>query len=202
MSNFWSNSKSKTDSPASVTESGKSASSKNARKHGCCAVDASLLPTESIEDFKALEQTWLKAYSPQNEAERHLVADLVNADWLLQRTTQTVLDIEAKLYAENPNPLDWSEASQRTLGRFLRYKTANANTVIRCRKAIEDYRKSRANEKLSAEKLNLAQERTKAAAQKKDTPIVDWQQHLRNMRAEAVARGFVSPDEPNPFDNR
>jgi len=199
MSNFWN--KSKSDSSAPVTESGKSASSKNARKHGCCAVDASLLPTESAEDFKALEQTWLKAYSPQNEAERHLVADLVNADWLLQRTTQTVLDIEAKLYAENPNPLDWSEANQRTLGRFLRYKTANANTVTRCRKAIEDYRKSRANEKLSAEKLNLAQERAKAA-QKKASPIVDWQQHLRNMRAEAVARGFVSPDEPNPFDNR
>jgi len=31
---------------------------------------------------------------------------------------------------------------------------------------------------------------------------LDWQQHLRNMRAEAVARGFVSPDEPNPFDKK
>jgi len=55
----------------------------------------------------------------------------------------------------------------------------------------------------------LLAERLKAA-QKKNEPHSaftpgksrhDWHQHLRNMRAEAVARGFVSPDEPNPFDN-
>jgi len=66
---------------------------------------------------------------------------------------------------------------------------------------VEDYRKARLAEKAAAEKSQLAQERLKAA-QKKGSPIVDWQQHLRNMRAEAVARGFVSADEPNPFDKK
>jgi len=159
-------------------------SSLNARKHGCCAVDASLLPTESAADFKALEQTWLDAYQPVNEIERHLVADLVNADWLLQRTTQTVLDIESRLYTQNPNPLDWTDQQQRTLGRFLRYRTAHANTVTRCRKAIEDYRKARAAEK----KRETTQKNHPPAA-----PL-DWKQHLKNMRDEAIARGFTPPE--------
>jgi hypothetical protein len=161
----------------------------NAMKHGCCAVEFSLLPTESAADFKVLEHIWLAAYNPSNEAERHLVTELVHADWLLQRTTRTVLDIETKLYTENPNPLDWTEQQQRTLGRFLRYKTASANHVIKCRKAIEDYRKARAAEKAAAEK-----QKTK---QTKDGPIVDWKQHLRNMRQQAIDMGFVPPDDPD-----
>ena len=158
----------------------------NAMKHGCCAVEFSLLPTESAADFKALENIWLAAYTPGNETERHLVADLVNADWLLQRTTRTCLDIETKLYTANPNPLDWTDLQQRTLGRFLRYKTAYANQVIKCRKAIEDYRKARTAEKLTAEKLK--------SSQKKNNLTPDWHQHLREMREKAIALGFTPPD--------
>jgi len=47
-------------------------------------------------------------------------------------------------------PLDWSADEQRTLGRFLRYNTAHANTVARCRKALEDDRKARLAEKIMA----------------------------------------------------
>jgi hypothetical protein len=163
-------------------------SSLNARKHGCCAVDASLLPNESAADFKALEKTWLDAYQPASETERHLVAELVNADWLLQRTTQTVLDIETRLYTQNPNPLDWTDQQQRTLGRFLRYRTAHANSVLKCRKAIEDYRKARAAEQIAKEKREIAHKNQPPA-----TPQ-DWKQHLQNMRDEAIARGFTPPD--------
>jgi len=172
-----------------------SPSSRNAMKHGCCANNTLLLPTESEEDLKALEVIWLKTYNPTSEAERHLVQELAHADWFLQRATRAYNDVEAGLYKANPNPAEWTEAQDRKLGRFLRYKTAHTNNVIRCQKRVEDFRKARAAEKAAADK-------SAEKSQKKDSPIVDWQQHLRNMRAEAVARGFVSPDEPNPFDKK
>ncbi len=184
-------------SPGPTSDTGKSISSRNSMKHGCCAVDTLLLPNESAEDLKALETSWLKAYNPNSEAERHLVAELVQADWMLQRTTRTYLDLEAKLYAESPNPLDWTEPQQRTLGRFLRYKTAHANTVHKCRKAIEDYRKARIFEKTSAEKSELAQERLKAFKEKqaqKNRPEPTWKEHLEGMRQKAIALGYTPPD--------
>jgi hypothetical protein len=50
-------------------------------------------------------------------------AELIHADWFLQRATRTYADMEAKLLAEQPNPLEWTEQQDRKLGRFLRYKT-------------------------------------------------------------------------------
>jgi hypothetical protein len=142
------------------TQTGKQISSRNALKHGCCSSDTLILrDVEHIEDYKALEAIWFQAYLPGTEAEKHLVQELVNADWFLQRATRTVAAIEAELLETMPNPLEWTEQQNRTLARFLRYQTTRANTVIKCRKAIEDYRKNRAAEKLSQEKQLIAQER-------------------------------------------
>jgi len=168
----------------------------NATKHGCCAVEAHLLPGESEKDLRNIERIWNEAYQPKSDYQKKLVTELVTADWLLQRATRNYLKIESSLNAKSTNPLDWSEAEQRTLGRFLRYKTAHANTVARCRKALDDDRRLRLNEKLLEVRIKKAENTSKSGAP------VDWQQHLRNMRAEAVARGFVSPDAPNPFDKR
>ena len=162
-------------------------------KHGCCASDTLLLPTESAEDLKAIEVIWLKAYNPTTEAERHLVQELAQADWFLQRSTRAYADVEAGLYSANPHPVDWTEAQERKLGRFLRYKIAHTNNVIKCRKAVEDYRKARLNERASEQKSAIAQERLKNA-QKKANPAVDWKQHLANMRAQAIYLGFTPPD--------
>jgi hypothetical protein len=168
------------------SENANSISSRNALKHGCCALDTMLLPNESAEDFKALESTWLKAYSPANDAERHLVSELIHADWLLQRTTRTYAQIEAKLYADSPNPLDWTDQQQRTLGRFLRYRTAHLNTVNKCRKAIDDYRKSRLSESIAAEKIKNYQN--------KNRPEPTWKEHLESMRQRAISLGYTPPD--------
>jgi len=178
-----------------------SASSRNALKHGCCANNTLLLPDESEEDLKALEVIWLKTYNPTSEAERHLVQELAHADWFLQRATRKYNNVESDLYKANPNPSEWTEAQDRKLGRYLRYKTAHTNNVIRCQKRVEDFRKARLAEKAIAQKTELAQVKIKKAQNTSPSGApLDWQQHLRNMRAEAVARGFVSPDEPNPFD--
>jgi len=175
-----------------------SPSSRNALKHGCCADSTLLLPSESEEDLKALEVIWLKTYNPSSEAERHLVQELAHADWFLQRATRKYHEVEASLDAQNPNPAEWTEAQDRKLGRFLRYKTAHTNNVIRCQKRVEDFRKARAAEKAAAEKSQLTQERVKAA-QKKSAPVVDWKEKLAQMRDQAEALGYVPPGTPNPF---
>jgi len=162
-------------------------------KHGCCANDTLLMPSESADDLKALEIIWLKAYNPVTDAERHLVQELINADWLLQRATRAYADVESGLYKANPNPAEWTEQQDRKLGRYLRYKTAHTNNVIRCQKRIEDYRKARLLEKANLEKSALAIERLKKL-QKQNSGIVDWKQHLQNMRDEAVARGYTPPN--------
>jgi hypothetical protein len=164
-----------------------SPSSRNAMKHGCCANNTLLLSTESEEDLKALEVLWLKAYNPATEAERHLVQELVHADWLLQRATRAYADVEAGLYAQNPNPIDWTEAQERKLGRFLRYKTAHTNNVLKCRKAVEDYRKARAAEQSKHQKLE--------AIKKKNNPtIVSWKEQLEQMRQKAIELGYTPPE--------
>jgi hypothetical protein len=146
-----------------------SPSSRNAMKHGCCANNTLLLSTESEEDLKALEVIWLKTYNPTSEAERHLVQELAHADWFLQRATHSYNDVESGLYKSNPSPAEWTEQQDRKLGRYLRYKTAHTNNVIRCQKRVEDFRKARLAEK-SAE-----------------------------MRDQAEAMGYVPPGTPNPF---
>jgi hypothetical protein len=165
--------------------------SMNATKHGCCAVDARLLPGESEKEFRNLDRIWNEAYNPKNDAQRHLVTELVNADWLLQRATRTHLDIEAKLYAKSANPLDWTEAEQRTLGRFQRYKTAAANQVLRAKKAIEDYRKYQQTLEINEERLKTAKKKNEP---KSATPEVSWKDHLEQMRQKALALGYTPPE--------
>jgi hypothetical protein len=177
-----------------ITPEGKAISSRNALKHGCCSTEMVLLPTDNLDDYKALESIWLKAYAPSDETERHLVHELVNADWMLQRAVSTHAKIEAGLFAANPNPVEWTEAQDRKLGRFLRYKTAHTNNVIKLKKSIEDYRKARAVEKTNAQKLSLAQERLKTQ-QRKNQPE-SWKEHLEGMRQKAIALGFTPPERP------
>ncbi len=159
----------------------------NALKHGCCAIDALLLPHENAADLQSLENTWTKEFAPQTDTERHLVQELVHADWFLQRATKTLLEIEKRLYTEKPNPLDWSESEQRTVGRFTRYRTAHANAVAKCRKAIEDHRKTKTNEKILAEKLKTATN--------KNAPEPTWQEHLELMTKQAIELGYTPPTE-------
>jgi hypothetical protein len=175
----------------------------NAMKHGCCALVGEngatrLIAGESEKEFRNLERLWTEAYQPKNDSQRKLVAELVNADWLLQRTTRTYLDIETRLYAKSANPLDWTEEEQRTLGRFQRYKTAAANTVARCKKAVEDYRKFCLNTLLQQQKVELNSERL-TAAKKKNEPKTElnWKEHLEQMRQQAIALGYTPRERPD-----
>jgi len=163
------------------------ASSKNATKHGCCAVGTLILPTENEQDFHALETLYVKAYNPQSEHERHLVQDIVIADWMLQRATRAHAQVESGLYAATPNPAEWTELQERKLGRHIRYRTAQTNILAKCRKALEDYRKARAAEKITEARIKKIQQPDPA------TPG-DWKQHLKNMRDQAISLGYTPPE--------
>ena len=129
--NYW---QSKLSNPGPKSEAGKETSSRNATKHGCCSTERMILDTETVEGFKSLENAWLQVYQPMETAEIHLVHQLVEADWLLARSIRTLAEVEAELFAAEPNPLNWTEAQHKSLARFLRYRTAHNNTVIKHRK--------------------------------------------------------------------
>ena len=92
-----------------------------------------------------------------------------------------------------PDILAWTEDQHKSLGRFLRYRTTHTNTVAKHRKAIEDYRKNRAAEKLTEQKLTTVQVRLKAVHEK-NKPEPTWKEHLEGMRQKAIALGFTPPD--------
>ena len=195
--NYSDPNKPKAATPGPTTDAGKAVSSRNAMKHGCCSTDTLLLSTDNPEDFKALEVTWLKTYNPACEAERHLVQQLAQADWFLQRATRTYAEVEAGLFLSNSNPMEWTEAQERKLGRFLRYKTAHTNNVIKLKKSIEDFRKARAAERADVHKQSLVQERVKALqAKAKAKTGQTWTEHLEGMRQKAIALGFTPPERP------
>ena len=176
------------------TIEGKQISSRNAIKHGCCA-DNLILKSENIEDYKALEATWLRAYEPKDDAEKHLVRELINADWFLQRATRNVASVEAQISEAVEIPLFWADDHHRALTRFMRYQTTRANTVAKCRKAIEDYRKNRVAEVVRFEQLIMKKERHEIFKEK-HKPEPSWEENLESMRQQAIALGFRQPDAP------
>jgi hypothetical protein len=145
---------------ANTTE-GKNISSKNATKHGCCADSTLILKNENLEDFQALEAAWFETYEPGTAAEKHMVQELILADWFLQRANRTVAHIEAELMDETPNPLHWTDPQHKTFNRFLRYQTTRSNTFNRCRKAIEDFFAKREAEAIRDEQLQNWKEKNK-----------------------------------------
>jgi hypothetical protein len=131
----------------------------NATKHGCCALDTLILPTENIKDLKALSAAWYRTYSPKQDTETHLVDQLVAADWLLQRSVRTLADLEAQILAEQSNPRYWSDDDHKAITRFQRYRTANQNAFTKCRRAIEDHYKSRVSDSRREDTHAIAKER-------------------------------------------
>ena len=177
-----------------ATIAGRAISSKNAIRHGCCA-NTLILPHESEADLKKVQTTWFTAYKPKDDGEKNLIEKLIKADWFLQRATNALETVEADLYDANPNPSQWTELQQRTLGRFHRYQTAKSNLFNQAKKAVEDYRKAHQSEADRAAKLALLEERLKAAKKKNNQKEPTWQEHLDDMKKQAISLGFPPPTE-------
>jgi hypothetical protein len=167
----------------------------NSTNHGCCAIETIILPTESIEDFRAVEAAWTKTFNPQDETVARLIAQLTAADWLYQRSVRTLVDIESQVFLTEPNPLKWDHTHHQAIARFQRYRTANQNAFHKARKALEDHLKHHANERRQQEKVQMAQTRLHIY-QKKNPPQPTFEESLDIMRQQAIALGFPIPN-PN-----
>jgi hypothetical protein len=185
-----------TDNSTIPPVTGKEISAHNATRHGCCALDVLILPSENIADFKAIEANWFKTLSPQDETETGLIDQLVSADWLFRRSARTLAEIEAQIFAAEPNPLKWDDAQHKAITRFERYRTANQNAFGRCRKAIEDHRKNRAAEQRKntaeqqkEERQNIIKERFKIY-ERKNKPKPTYDEALELMKEDAIRLGY------------
>jgi hypothetical protein len=179
--------------PGPTSEAGKAISSRNATRHGCCALDILILPTENIEEFKALEAVWFNTYQPHSEVAVHLLDELVAADWLCQRSVRTLAEIEARIFAAEPDPLQWTDSHHKTIARFQRYRTANQNAFNKCRKAVEEYRRDRASERYKEERSLIAKVRIKVF-QEKNQPEPSIEEIIERMTKKAAAMSNAASD--------
>jgi hypothetical protein len=180
------------------TEIGKQISSRNAIKHGCCSNETLILPNENIEDFKSLEATWFQSYSPKDDLETHLLNQIIQADWFLQRATRTLANIETRICIESPDPITWSDSQHHALQRFTRYQTARRNEFNKAKKALDDHRKMQVSEKRSEERMAIAHERLRIY-QEKNKPKPTFEETIAEMTRTAEALGFKRKPEASGF---
>jgi len=79
-----------------VTAEGRAASSRNAVRHGLTA-STCVLPTESVDEFNQLMDSYIDQFQPDNGVELDMVQTLVSTRWRLNRirTLETsLLDLE------------------------------------------------------------------------------------------------------------
>jgi hypothetical protein len=176
------------------TETGKQTSARNAIKHGCCSTETLILPTEKIEDFQALEATWFQAYSPKIDLETHLLNQVIQADWFLQRATRALAKVEAQIWNENPDPMFWNDYQHKAIQRFTRYQTARRNEFNKAKKALDDHRKIQAAEQRNEEKQAVIMEKL-AIYKEKNKPEPSFEDLVAGMKRTAHKMGLRSSPE-------
>ena len=124
-----------------VTAEGKEISSKQRPYSTAVHSDrhAGAAHRKSSHDFQALETVWFRCLlAPAIQAETLLVHELVRSPLVpAARQSSLLHDKEAVcLQPSSGHVGDWTEEQQKSIGRFLRYRTTHTNAVAKCRKAI------------------------------------------------------------------
>jgi adenylate kinase family enzyme len=174
-----------------ITELGKQISARNAIKHGCCSNDTLIIANagETIEQFEALESTWVQAYAPKTELETHLLNQTIQADWFLQRANRTLAQIEADIFNLNPMPANWNDRDHHAIQRFTRYQTARRNEFNKAKKALDDHRKIEAAEQRNVEKQEIVKAKFEIYKEK-NKPKLTLSQQLLEMRRNSENLGI------------
>jgi hypothetical protein len=170
------------------TEQGKAISSQNAFQHGCCSVRTIFRNAQDREAYDALATAWFEALAPTSAHERNLVQSCIDCDFLSRRATQIYFEVESALQAQAPAS-PWSEADQKKLGLFARYRTTNANLLAKARRELEMFRRARLAETRAQEKLALQRQRV---AQQAEKHAMALQKHLAKTQKPAAAPQPVS----------
>jgi hypothetical protein len=173
---------------------GKEKSSQNFTKHSLCANNVRFVKDGEEDIYKSIEATWFNSYQPRDEAEKHLVRQLTDADFHLDRAAKTMAEVEAHIYEYGNMPINWSDDNHYKLARITRYHTSRNNAVIKARKAIEDYRKNRTNEVRSAEKHDLYKRKYMGPLQAIELAAEEWKEFCNKNPT------LGQPSPPPPID--
>ncbi len=99
-----------------TTPEGKSASSKNATRHGLTAAFA-VLPHENREDFEELEAAYRSEFTPRTPHQEFMLGQIVQARWKLDRIQRLESLAFEQLLTEPGAATDPDERILATLGR-------------------------------------------------------------------------------------
>jgi len=133
-----------------VSQAGKQTSSANSTTHGL----TSLKPYRPAEeaDYRAFEQTQLRIFDPQNDAERDLAQTIIDVKWRLKR----ISTLEACLYEEIETDAHRAARSLDILGRYEnRLRKILKEAVLELQERTHDRRKNQETEGLSAKQNSV-----------------------------------------------
>ncbi len=60
-----------------------------------CSTETLIIGEETADQFKALESVCFESYSPADDLEAHLLNQVIQTDWFLQRASRTLAKIES-----------------------------------------------------------------------------------------------------------
>lgn len=155
---------------------GKQTSSQNSTTHGCCSKQL-LVRGETIEQFEAVQETWIERYHPGNAAELEFVRQVIYAAWRLRRTEGVFDQYEHELLNAKDRASDWTEAELQLLQRLERYKTSARNDFHKAIRTIEAIQKS------DSQKLDNLERQTQQAIVEQNRPKNEraQRQHVRSL---------------------
>lgn len=173
---------------------GKATSSKNSITHGCTSRTL-IVANESEEDWNRVLESWLAEYQPDTDLFHSLVVQAAREHWFLLRNVRQYEQCEYSLHDEQGSPLTWSEEHNKKLDRFLRYKAAAERSFYRARNAVEQMRKTRAAETLTAaparSRKSAASETPAQQTDPEPHPIDDLNAYFRNIKPIPTLRQYI-----------
>lgn len=98
---------------------------------------------ENLEDFFELTTSLLDHYHPATTHEHSLVEDLACERWFLLRRQRASNSIEARLFAQQPDPAASSEADFKRLAQADRHRLQAERTFHHALKSVKEFRKER-----------------------------------------------------------
>ena len=102
----------------------------NGLKHGAASKEL-FLPGENSDEFFALLHDSFRYYKPVSLAQSHLIQDLTEARWQVERRKRIHAEYSKHLHTAKPSSVNWSEADLNRLHRFDRYLTQAERSLQR-----------------------------------------------------------------------
>ncbi len=167
-----------THSTGPVTEAGKSASSRNATRHGLTGKQI-VIPGEEAEEYDALRIDLYESYEPASAAEKLLIDQICACAWLLQRAQKmeaAVFTRVTRKEGDSSKQLAYTFAEEpEVLLRLQRYMAGFERAYYKAIKELQILQKSR------------AKKQEEIAKQQPDPLVMTWAASQRDI-------GFVSPN--------